>query len=63
MTLDQSLLKKNRFPTMLLPNKFYAYKRYPNIEENNRSMRRFEPGFRCTGKHWLYDYENEFYHQ
>lgn len=62
MALDLHLSKKKRPANTRFQNRFFAHKCMPN-EEIDRSMRRFETGYRCIGKHWIFSDEHEFYHR
>lgn len=61
MVLVKNWPKKTR-PT-LYKNRFYAHKGCSYIDENDRSMRRYETGFRLTDRHWIFNDEEEFLHR
>ncbi len=64
MVLIKNWPKKNRFLTSLsLQNRFYAHKGCPYIDGHDRFMRRYETGFRFTGRHWIFTEEEEYLHR
>ena len=63
MTLEQNLFVKSRYSSLRFRNKFFSYKDCSPHEEIDRTMRRFETGLRCSGKHWFIDDKNDYYHR